>query len=277
MKLIIESGSTKTDWRYKNLDGKIKSARSIGINPTLQSSEEIKDEQDDILRNLEKLQIKEVAFYGAGCGDKISKEKIESILKSYFPEANIQVESDLMAAYKALFENKNGIVCILGTGSNSALFENEKITDCVKSLGYLMGDEGSGTQIGKVLMQDYLRGKAPLDIYEFMNSYFGKTDEELIKEIYGLKYPNRFFAGLVKDIISKNKNHYINELIEKQLHLFFHNCLLQYKSIHKHEIGFVGSIAFYFQDILKSLAQQYGLSIKNIIKQPIDQLILLDN
>ncbi len=278
MKLIIESGSTKTDWRFVKSSGVIESIDSMGINPTIQSSGEIRDEQDNVLRKLSGLEINQIDYYGAGCGNDVSKEKIKNVLSAYFPNVSIQIESDLIAAYKAVFGSDDGITCILGTGSNSALFENEKLIENVKSLGYLMGDEGSGAQIGKQLMQDYFRSNIPPKLDEFMKNYFGKSNDQLIKDIYRLKYPNRFFARLVKDIISENsKNSYLLDLVENQIHLFFHNCILKYKHAQEYEIGFVGSIAFYFQDIVREIASNYRLSIRNIIKRPIDELVKLEN
>lgn len=278
MKLIIESGSTKTDWKYKTPEGVIESASSMGINPTIQSSGEIKDEQDNTLRKLGQLHIDKIEYYGAGCGDIIAEEKIRDILNPHFTGASISVESDIIAAYKSVFNNQNGIVSILGTGSNSGQFVGGKMVNNVKSLGYLMGDEGSGSQIGKDLMRDYFRAKLPKDISNFMDDYFGKNKDEVLKEVYRLKYPNRYFARLVKDIIGANKNNtHLLELVEKQFQLFFDTCLMEYKDIHENEVGFIGSIAYYFQDILINMTNNHRLNLRKIIKQPIDQLVLLDN
>lgn len=274
MILLAESGTTKTDWRLIDKGIVLKSFSSKGINPIVQQLDYIVEEQKSILSEVEALPIVEIHFYGAGCGTKESKQKINLFLSTPFPNALIVVDSDLMAAAKALFGESSGIACILGTGSNSGLYNGKEIVERVPSLGYLLGDEGSGNQIGKRLIRDFLRNAMPTYMMEHLQSAFDLNENLLLTEVYSNKFPNRYLASFVSELANHFEcDAYLLNVVSSEIRLFFERCLSQYPSSIDLPIGFVGSIAFHFQDIIRKIAKEYSFEVAHIIKQPINELV----
>lgn len=273
MKLIAESGSTKTDWRIIQSDKVIGLFSTRGINPVVQSISQIKDTQIESLSRFRDVSISEIDFYGAGCGMPESKLKIKSFIGAIFPYAEINVESDLVAASRAVFGDQEGVICILGTGSNSGYYNGNRIVERVPSLGYILGDEGGGVQIGKQILVDFLRNELPRNIQTYLISRLALSESEILKKVYDQKTPNSFMANLVSLLSNEfPANNYLNEIIRTQFHLFFNNCLLKYSAVNNTKIGFVGSIAYHYNEILNEVASDYSLIIHNIIKSPIDRL-----
>lgn len=273
MKLIAESGSTKTDWRIISSDEVVGLFSTKGINPLVQNITEIEKSQMEALSRFRNSSISQIDFYGAGCGTENSKNKIRNFIKGVFPYSEIQIESDLIAAARALFGNKAGIVCILGTGSNSGYYDGTKIVERVPSLGYILGDEGGGVQIGKQILIDFLRKNLPSNIQSFLQSKLSLSESEILDKVYQQSYPNRFMANLVSLLNTElPENEYLSKIIKNQFNLFFNNCLLKYSTINRSEIGFVGSIAHYNKGILKEVAAAHNLKVHNIIQRPIEIL-----
>jgi len=275
MILIADSGSTKTDWRLI-VDGKIsESFQSSGINPTLQALEEIAEDQLSTLKPFEHLPIKQVHFYGAGCTQILAKAKIEKMLGGIFTAAKTNVSSDLLGAAKAIFNHSPGIACILGTGSNSGLFDGTKIVENIPSLGYLLGDEGGGNQIGKRLLIDYLRADMPIHISKTLKSDIGDDRAAIYDRLYQRPFPNRFLASMVQLVSEYHADDvYFRAVIEKEFDRFFVNCINKYQTVNQVAVGFVGSLAFYFQDLLEVVASRHFIKIFGIVEKPIDALAL---
>jgi len=273
LKLIAESGSTKTDWRIIYSDKVVGLFSTRGINPAVQSISQIEDSQIESLLRFRDTSISEIDFYGAGCGVADSKLKILNFIKGVFPYTQINIESDLIAASRALFGDKEGIVGILGTGSNSGYYNGSKIIERVPSLGYILGDEGGGVQIGKQILIDFLRKDLPADIQTYLLSKLALSESKILNKVYHQSFPNSFMANLVSLINNQFPfSDYLIAIIRKQFHLFFDNCLLKYSAINKAKIGFVGSIAHHYKDILKEVASEYNLTIHNVIQRPIEIL-----
>lgn len=274
--LLVESGSTKTDWKLVSARGVEESFESDGINPVIQSVAEIVGAQQEVLASLGALRPGEVHFYGAGCGSEASRQKVSTALQTSLTGVTIQVESDLVAAGKALFGDGQGVACILGTGSNSCYFEAGKVVQNVPSLGYLLGDEGSGSQIGKRLLVDYLRKDMPAGIAADTAGFLGMEIGEIYDQLYSKPFPNRFLAALVAFLAEKyGDQDYFYGLVYAELSRFFANCLNKYKHRVNDEtkIGFVGSIAYHFRGILTDVSESYQYRIDKVVKKPIDELV----
>ncbi|WP_205503487.1 BadF/BadG/BcrA/BcrD ATPase family protein [Rufibacter psychrotolerans] len=275
MILIADSGSTKTAWRLIDTEGEVGQAHTVGINPYYQDTPEIASMlQESLLPQLLGEAPQEVHFYGAGCSAKDKQAIVASALAELFPLADISVHHDLEAAARALCGQEEGIACILGTGSNSCLYDGEKIIQNVPNLGFILGDEGSGGYMGKRIVQAFLNQELPQDIHQaFMDRYHTNRDE-IVDHVYRKPYPNRYMAGFAKFLFDHRQHPFIYQMISQCFADFFEKTVVKYPNYQKLKTHFVGSIAFYFGDILRTVAQQYGLTVGNILESPIAGLSL---
>lgn len=272
MKLIADSGATKTHWLLINDNHEEQLIQTMGINPFHQSEEFIFQIIHNELKNSLKLDsngIKEVFFYGAGCIAETKGVVIKALQQS-FPQADIHVESDLLGAARALCQHNEGIACILGTGSNSCLYDGENITDNISPLGYILGDEGSGAYLGKRFIGDCLKRQLPADLCEgFMNEY-QLTRTDILNKVYKEKMANRFLASLTP---------YIHKVKERpEVHHFLLDCFNQFflRNIRPYgknfPISFAGSIAWYFKEEIETAANDNGYTVGTFLKDPIKGL-----
>ena len=273
MRLIADSGSTKTQWVLLSQDGTQQALYSQGINPYFLDSDEIQDIVKHRFQDIPKDEIEEVIFYGAGCALADKCKLVHEALVGVFEQAVVQVYSDLLAAAHALFGNRTGLVCILGTGSNTAVYNGANFDDRIQSLGYLLGDEGSGGSIGRKLLQAFLRGEMPSELQDDFAGSFSVDVPIVLNNIYKKPFPNRYLAGFAS-FAGKHKQHvFIQSIIRNSFKEFIKYQLevLQFeKGI---AIGVVGSIAYYFQDILNDELNSSGYSSAIIIKEPIHELV----
>lgn len=276
MILIADSGSTKTDWITLDNDTnqEVFKLQSLGLNPSILSKKELKSrilstsKLSDIKEN-----IQEIYFYGAGCGTPKTQKTLHTILKNIFTNASITVSEDLLAAVYATTGNQSGIVCILGTGSNSCYFDGKEIEILSPSLGYSIMDEASGNYFGKLLLRDYYYKIMPKKIAENFEKQFD-LDADFIKlNLYKKENPNMFLASFAKFMFDFKTENYIQSLIKNGFDEFFKLRVLTLNKPTKTPIHFVGSISYYFRDILKEVAQQHQLEIVNIIQKPIENLV----
>lgn len=271
MILVAEAGSTKTDWRLLS-DVGIKRNSSGGFNPVVNFDSVYLSQIESQFLTI-KEQVKKLYFYGAGINQEMDQTPIISELNKIFTNAEIQIASDLLAAGKALFGQESGMIGILGTGSALGRYESGNIQYRVPSLGYVLGDEGSGFYLGKELIKRVLRDQIPEELKESFYYRFPEFNErKILNTIYGGLRPNRAIAAYC-EFLSDHQNHpYIYHLIYKAfMHFFdsFHNHF-----IHEKELPwrFVGSVAFYFEEILKKAGSEYDLYIDRVIQAPIDEL-----
>ncbi len=274
MKLIIDCGSTKADWVIVENLKIFKSFNTEGFNPNYTKTDSI----INIVRNtpLNKdiiLSIKDIYFYGAGCRNIDNCNKIKEIFTNIFTNADIEVTHDMMAACHAILGKKKGIVCILGTGSNSCYFNGEQITSQAISLGYVLGDEGSGAHIGKNLLRDFFYKRMPDDLYLKFKNEHDITIDTLISNTYHSSQVSRYFASFAKFALENINNIYISNLCSICFDEFIENFIDIYDTSIENEIGFVGSIAFYFQDLIKQRLENKGYILGKVVKSPIDGLI----
>jgi N-acetylglucosamine kinase-like BadF-type ATPase len=269
--ILFDSGSTKTDIRII-YNRQITELQCVGINPFYQNRDEIYHVLRTCFGQDENSEEFEIYFYGAGCSFEEKKEIVRSALSRLFPKSCISIENDLLGAARALLQQKNGIACILGTGANSCLYQKGKIIKNVPPLGYILGDEGSGANLGKLLVADILKGIAPQKVILRFYEEEKCSAEEIMNRIYKESFPNRYLATFSKHIYRHKDELYFQNLILEAFDNFFKRNIVQYDSTVK-EIGFVGSIAFHFTHQLEITAQKYGYSIQQILKSPIEGLI----
>ncbi len=276
MILIADSGGSKTDWRLVTDEGKIEQGSSAGFNPYYQPIEDLNQIiQDVVLPKLAKgQQVKEIYFYGAGVSSEKNQLTIKHAFLEFFPDARVEIGWDLLAAARALCGNEPGIACIMGTGSNSCLYDGKHIIDNVANLGWILADEGSGANIGKKLLVDYLRKKLPEALAKQFHARFPYTREEFLEKVYQEEKPSAFLASFAKFIFQHLKEPYCYNLIYTSFAEFYENNVMKYENYQNLKVHFTGSIAFYFSDILRQVANDKGITVKNILEGPIAGLTL---
>ncbi len=272
MKLLVDSGSTKAAWAFLK-EGKVSTQLTTkGINPYQQEATTI---QDQVLHTLEEkaLLIKEVFFYGSGVTQS-SKSKIESAFDAVCPQLiHIEAQSDIVAAARALCQHEAGIACILGTGSNSCLYDGKEILANIGGFGFILGDDGSGAVLGKQLLSDFLHHKIPNDLHQKLQKEYDLTVGNILEKVYREDYPNRFLAGFSPFLLKYANNDYVHHLIVTEFRRFFLRKVLDYPNSLAYTVHFTGSIAFHFKDKLLLVAQELGLQIGSVEKAPMDGLI----
>ena len=267
--IIADSGSTKTHWAIVGDDGKVTFEETPGINPVHMSEEEIKSNhnyQFPILNS----QL-EVRFYGAGCVAPFS-EKVEKALKDIYPDADIFVGSDMLGAARALFGNDEGIACILGTGSNSCLYDGRYIVKNIPPLGYILGDEGSGAVLGKLFFNALFKGFLPKEMLEEYLEKEQLTYAEIIERVYRKPLANRFLASTSHFIASHLDSEPLRELVKENFRGFFRRNVMQYGRPDL-EVGIVGSIAHVYRKELTEVAREENIKLNRIVQSPIDLLV----
>ncbi len=272
MVLVVDSGSTKTAWQI--IDQHDSLVYTSGINPYLQDIEGIKKNiQSELQLPTDYNNISKVFFYGAGCSTEINRNKIKDVLQAFFSKATIQVEHDLLGAARACLGSKSGIACILGTGSNSCLYNGKNIIANSPSLGYVLGDEGSGCYIGKELAKKYLYRELSDDLSTAFEKEYHLNKEQILDNVYKEKFPNRYLAGFTKFVKNHIQHKEMAAIVEDSFEAFVNRHILTYPKKQISNISFVGSIAHYFKDILESVLENHNLSIDKLIQSPIEGLV----
>lgn len=275
MILIADGGSTKCDWILLNNSGdQIFKTRTKGLNPAVfpelmleQRIEENPDLQD--VKNT----VERIHFFGAGCGTETPRKLLQDIIANFFTNAiEVMVKEDMVAAaYAATTEP--GIVCILGTGSNSCYFDGEDIRMDVNSLGYILMDEASGNYFGKRLIRDYYYKRMPPELAVKFENSFNLESDEIKRNLYKKENPNTYLASFAEFIFTNERNGYFYKLVHEGIFDFIQSRVLCFKEAQNVPIHFIGSIAYFSEDIIRAVAQPYQLTIGNIIRRPIDALI----
>ena len=275
MILIADSGSSKTDWRLIDEAGHIHQAKTTGINPFLHTKEEVLSIlQNELLPQLSQRHVREAYFYGAGCASEKACNLISYALEEVFAGVKASVTHDLLAAARALCNKEAGIACILGTGSNSCLYDGEKIVDKIPALGYVLGDEGSGSYIGRQLLNAYLKRDMPSDLGEKFAKRFEVDLPTVLENVYRQPSPSRYIAGFSRFAFHHLKHPYIFRMVYKSFEDFFDKNVCKYENYATHKIHFTGSVAFYYSNVLRQVANDKGLFVKNIVEAPIAGLTL---
>lgn len=274
MILIADSGSTKTDWLAIQTNTKESFPfETIGFNPMIQKTEFIK-EQIGINTGLVQLAnlVQKIFFFGAGCSSIGNNNKVLEALKFHFPKATIQVDHDMNGAVIALCQGKPGIACILGTGSNSVLFDGENQIKEVPSLGYVLGDEASGAYFGKKLVSDFLYKKLPAEIHQYFAIELGLNADILLPKIYGEPNPNRYLASFATVLSKFRETDYVQQLLETGFNEFFNIHVLCFKNYKQFPIHFVGTLALNFKEEIERVAKKHDAQIGVFVQKPIQAL-----
>jgi len=274
MILIADSGSTKTSWRTIDPQGKIDQARTKGINPYFQSTGEIQAELQKTLIPQVNTKIREIHFYGAGCNNKEKNLVVEKALTGVFGDVMVSVNSDLLAVARALCGRESGIACILGTGSNSCYYDGEKIVHQIPPWGTWLGDEGSGSVMGRQLVIHFLNQELPDHLMRSFEKRYPELKTTIMDRVYRQPYPNRYLGQFSKFLFNHRKDPFIYEIVYSNFLKFLKRKVLKYPTAQESLMHFSGSIAFYFNTILRVAAKDLGLHIKNITENPIAGLTL---
>lgn len=273
MILIADSGSTKTSWCFSENNALPRFFSTSGINPFFRTTEDIEEE----LRNKLLLEIHSVVhqiyFYGAGIINQEKGSVVKLALQKLFPQATIEVQSDLLAAARATLGNEKGIACILGTGSNSCFYNGTEIIEHVPPLGFILGDEGSGAVLGRKLAGDFLKGIMPETIAERFKNKFSIEYSGFLEGVYKKEKPNQFLAQFVPFLNENITEKYCIELVENSFHEFVNRNIKRYYNFEKQQVSFVGSVAFYFKAQLQKVFEQSHLHLKTVIKEPLNGLL----
>lgn len=272
---IADSGSTKTDWVILN-DNLTENFRTntIGFNPYHIDSESIYKEiskSSELARVVD--QIKRIYFYGAGCSADFLHEIVRNGFKPFFKNAEINVSHDLLAACYAVYRGKPAMVCILGTGSNACYFDGKIVKEATPSLAYVLGDEGSGNHLGKKLIHAYFSNKMPIHLAKKFDETYHLTISELNVNVYQKPLANAYLASFSKFVYENKGEPFIDHLIYDSMAAFFENQVLPNPEARFCEVNFIGSVAHYYEDIIRAVASNFHLEVGQIVRKPIDSLV----
>lgn len=275
MILVADSGSTKTDWRLIISENEIHQFQCIGLNPNFHKKETVLSAiqqtfQDDKLNR----EIKEVYFYGAGCSTNLAQQFIQAQLQVVFKQANIQVAHDLLAAARASCGHQKGLAAILGTGSNCCLFDGSEVVASFPSGGYSIGDEGGGVHIGKRILKAYIEEYMPLELRERFDFRYQLSLDDILESLYKKPNPNRFMASFSQFAYQHKEDPFITKELLQVFDDFFEHKVLRFDEAKTVPLNMVGSIAFYYNEYIRTVAELKGVSIGTVLEKPIAGLSL---
>ena len=275
--LIADSGATKAEWVLIN-NGRKKTLFTQGISPYFLNTEQVADlVETELAKKIKNTVVDEIHYYGTGCANPENARNIKKALQSVFAGAKVNVNTDLMAAARAVCGHEKGIACILGTGSNSCYYNGKNILKNSPGIGYVLGDEGSGAYLGKKVIQYYLYDTFDEDLRARIDAKFVTNGVEILDNVYKKPLPNRYLAGFTM-FLAENRGHYmIENIIEDGLNDFFFQHLCKYSEVWKYPVSFVGSVADGFKDVIQQLCNSYEFELGIILKNPMQGLVKFHN
>ena len=275
MILIADSGSTKTDWCVVEKGELVQQIFTKGTNPFFQSEKEISNEiATALLPQLKTSEFDAVYFYGAGCGFPNKIEIVHhAISKQLKVKGNVEVATDMLAAARGLCGREAGIACIMGTGSNSCYYDGENIVANVSPLGFILGDEGSGACLGKLMVGDLLKNQMTPELKEKFLKQFDLTPADIIDRVYRKPFPNRFLASLSPFLAQNINEPCVHELVLNSFKAFFKRNIMQYDNYRNLKVNLIGSVAFYYKEVLGEAAEAMDIQLGTIIQSPMEGLI----
>lgn len=273
MILIAESGSTKTHWKLVEKSGVNRTFVTGGFNPNYAPQTILTGQLQSFARELNVSRLKRACFYGSGCSNDHAVQVVSAAFQEVFPGLQVEVQHDLFGAARALFGNGSGIAAILGTGSSSCRFINGKIESAVPSLGYLLADEGSGFHLGKLLLNSFFKNELPQLLAGRFSNQYNLRLQTFLPALYAHQTPGSYVASFVPFLVGHKSEPFVQQLIKTALDDFFEQIILRYDLRENLPLGFVGSIAFLFSDILHQSASEKQLKISKIIQSPVDELV----
>ncbi|WP_207427760.1 N-acetylglucosamine kinase [Pedobacter sp. SYSU D00535] len=274
MILIADGGSTKTHWALITKDLNIKDFYSEGYNPYFVDTPYIITSLTEALpTDIITTKVEKIYFYGAGVHNTEKAEVLSAAFKSIFTNASTYIDNDLLASCRALLGDNPGFAAILGTGTNTCLYDGTTIAHKINSAAYILGDEGSGCYLGKKLLIDFVRGRLPKHLEEAFNEKYKISASDILDRIYTKPLANRFCASFSQFLYDHLSDSYASGLVEQSFEDFFRQLVSGYPNYETYEFNSVGSVGFYFQDILTRVAAKYGMATGKIIKSPMEGLL----
>jgi glucosamine kinase len=275
MKLIADGGSTKCSWCLLDAARPRTHFSTEGYNPYFFDTAAIAASLSRALPgSFPGAEVREVHYYGSGVLSPAKAEVVAGALRQVFPRAAVHVAEDLLAAARALLGHEPGFAAILGTGTNSCLYDGQRITHNVESLGYSLGDEGSGTYIGRQLLRDYLRGRLPGSLAASFTTAYGLGPiSEVLDQLYNQPLPNRFLAGFAKFAADYYHEPYCRAVVAQAFDAFFEQIVTHYPGYQRYSFNCVGSVGYHFREALAQAASRHGMAEGQIIQAPIDALV----
>lgn len=275
MILVADSGSSKTDWRLVFSENKIEQFQSIGLNPNFHDETSIlKAIEDTFPLHEQNREVKAVFFYGAGCSTDKTQQLVQNQLQKVFTNATVEVSHDLLAAARASCGHQAGLAAILGTGSNCCVFNGSKIVASFPSGGYSIGDEGGGVHIGKRILKAYIEDYMPQHLRERFDFRYKLSLDDILENLYKKPNPNRFMASFSHFAFQHKEDGFVTKELLQVFEDFFENKVLRFKQAGELPLNLVGSIAFYFNEYIRTVAESKGVSIGTILEKPIAGLSL---
>lgn len=272
MILLADSGSTKTDWALARNGSLVKRITTEGINPFFQTEEEIsRIVHERLIPALDGAMPHEVHFYGAGCAFPEKNRLVEQAITRHLP-VPVEIGSDLLGAARSLCGRRPGIACIMGTGSNSCYYDGQTIAANVSPLGYVLGDEGSGAVLGRLLVGDCLKNQLPAPLKEAFFKRFDLTPQLILERVYKQPFPNRFLASLSPFLIEHIDEPCIHRLVLNSFKSFFTRNVMQY-DCRGVKVHFTGSIAYYYREVLDEAARALQIELGHIVRSPLEGLV----
>ncbi|MEN0056984.1 MAG: N-acetylglucosamine kinase [Mucilaginibacter sp.] len=275
MIIIADGGSTKTNWCLVTEEGKKVYFNTEGYNPYFSGTEYIIQSLNESLpTDLEKDEITEVNYYGAGCSTPEMRKIVEEAMKVVFSKSKVYIGHDLLAAARALLGNTEGFAAILGTGTNTCIYDGKDVAMNIDSGAYILGDEGSGCYIGKKLLTDYLRGYMPEPVRNLFWETYKLTPDDINEQVYTQPRANRFCASFSKFVYDNNVHiEYSRNLVRTSFEDFFRNLVTHYPDYQKYTFNCIGSVGYNFRNVLEEVVTENGMKVGNIIRSPIDNLV----
>jgi N-acetylglucosamine kinase-like BadF-type ATPase len=274
MRIIADSGSTKTDWRLLSPDGQVQQLRTTGLNPYFHSHESVQQEIRQHVLPAIQGEVTEVFFYGSGCGTESSCQLLKAAFQELLPTAEIAIHDDLLGAARAACGHSDGIACILGTGSNSAMVRGGEIVARTPANGIWLGDEGSGGYLGKQLIIAYLNGELPKDLHQRFEKRYPDRRPDILERVYRQERPNLYLAQFARFLFHNLQHPYCYRLVFDAFCLFFEKTVCTYENYREYPVHSVGSIGFYYVNVLRKAAAEKGVFLKNVLETPIAGLTL---
>jgi N-acetylglucosamine kinase-like BadF-type ATPase len=275
MIIIADGGSTKTNWCLVTEEGKKVYFNTEGYNPYFSSTAYIVQSlMENLPSDLEKNKITEVNYYGAGCSTEEMRQIVAEAMKAVFTKSKVYVGHDLLAAARALLGTSEGFAAILGTGTNTCIYNGRDVVHNIDSGAYILGDEGSGCYIGKKLLTDYLRGYMPEPVRKLFWETFKLTPDDINEQVYTQPRANRFCASFSKFVYDNNVHiEYSRNLVRTSFEDFFRNLVVHYPNYQKYTFNCIGSVGYNFRNVLEEIVTENGMVVGNIIRSPIDNLV----
>lgn len=272
--MVVDGGSTKCHW-FVFGDGSDVSFASPGLNPLMLSYYEIVSRFSQAAEGRDICHVDEVYYYGAGCIGGDVNSKVASAITQVFDCQSVFVASDILGAARATLGRSSGIACILGTGCNSCHYDGENIVSNVPPLGYILGDEGSGADIGKRIVADALKGLFDSDLTSAFWQFAGCGYRDIIGHVYSEPHANAYLARFAQFAKEHLDNCAISSIVRERLTMFLsRNVLLYPEPVRRGGVGFVGGIAANFEGLLRDVCAESGVRVRSIVETPISGIRL---